>query len=260
MDNKPTFNDSCEAMASHFGIYSIKEASALWCNVKKENLKEVVSQMTAIADHGVGRSIYKHPFISCVEPISQTIATAMESGALSYGREDGIPVDNYAAYERRHTRGTDLKKWLLKEGINEKPAFLFDDLERDTHTSISADAYRVVIAERDAQNIRLKNAETEYRKLQSANKELTKRVGSGGDFSETSKRNYELIIGLLTKALADKSGPNGGNKDKPNYSGLSDLLQQYLPADGLGAPSNKSLSSENLRKKLAVAFNLLENN
>lgn len=260
MDNKPTFNNNCDRMAAHFGIYSIKEASALWCNVKKEDLEEVTSQMIAISERGVGRSIYRHPFISCVEPISTAIATAMESGALAHGREDGVPVDNYAAYERRHTRGTDLKKWLLTEGINEKPAFLFDDLERDTHTSISADSYRVLLADRDALKVRIENAELEYRKLLTSNRDLTKKAHTNSDISATSRRNLDLLIGLLIKALADKAGPGCGSKDKPNYSGLSELLQQYIPVDGIGMPSNKSLSSESLRKKLPAAYKLLNNN
>ena len=221
MSKKPEFQNNCDNIASHFGVYSIKEASALWCNIKKIDLESVVDQMEAIAETSVGRSIYRHPFIACVEPVSRAIATAMESGVLPHGREDGIPANEYVAYERRHTRGTDLKKWIINEGLNEKPSFLFDDLERDTHTSISAESFRALQADRDALKVRIENSILEYKKLQGINKELTKKTLDYENFSSTKKRNLDLIIGLLTTALADKSGANCGTREKPNYSGLA---------------------------------------
>ena len=258
MINKPEFQNNCDNIASHFGVYSIKEASALWCNIKKIDLKSVVDQMEAIAETSVGRSIYRHPFIACVEPVSRAIATAMESGALPHGREDGIPLSEYVAYERRHTRGTDLKKWIINEGLNEKPSFLFDDLERDTHTSISAESFRTLQADRDALKVRIENSIVEYKKLQGINKELTKKTLDYENVSDTKKRNLNLLIGLMTTALADKSGANCGDREKPNYSGLAELLQAYIPADGKGMPTDKSLSYENIRKKLASAYKYLE--
>ena len=77
--------------------------------------------------------------------------------------------------------------------------------------------------------------------------------------TDTTQRNYELAIGLLTKALADKAGPNCGTKEKPNISGLSELLQVYLPADGVGSLSNKALSISTLRKRLKAGYDSLEN-
>ena len=77
--------------------------------------------------------------------------------------------------------------------------------------------------------------------------------------TDTTQRNYELAIGLLTKALADKAGPNCGTKEKPNISGLSELLQIYLPADSVGSLSNKALSISTLRKRLKAGYDSLEN-
>ena len=87
---------------------------------------------------------------------------------------------------------------------------------------------------------------------------LTGKVGSSS-ITDTTQRNYELAIGLLTKALADKAGPNCGTKEKPNISGLSELLQIYLPADGVGSLSNKALSISTLRKRLKAGYDSLEN-
>ena len=268
MENKSTFNDSCEAMKSLMAIYTILEAAALWCGIKKQDLPDVISKADQISTTGIGRSIYKHPYISCIEPFTRAIAQAVDDRSLPHCREDGkvLGESDMAAHERRHVTGVALKKWIETAFPNDRPSFLFDDLERDTHTSISADAYRVLKIDRDALKIRIINAELEYRKLQSETRQLfeelnrlNSKLGSS-NVTATTKRNYELMIGLLTKALADKAGPSCGDKRKPNYSGLSELLQQYLPVDGLGLPSNKSLSSENLRKKITAAFKLLESN
>jgi hypothetical protein len=75
--------------------------------------------------------------------------------------------------------------------------------------------------------------------------------------SPTKENNLRLVIGLLTKALVDKSGPKCGSKDNPNYQALSEMLQEYLPTDGLGTPSNKSLSTETLRKNLKKSYDIL---
>jgi hypothetical protein len=87
---------------------------------------------------------------------------------------------------------------------------------------------------------------------------LTGKVGSGS-VTDTTQRNYELAIGLLTKALADKAGANCGTQENPNISGLSELLQQYLPADDVGSLSNKALSISTLRKRLKTGYDSLKN-
>ena len=147
---------------------------------------------------------------------------------------------------------------------NEKPSFLFDDLERDTHTAISAESYRSLTVDRDALKARIDKAEVEYRKLKAKNIELTNELNTrngemaSNSITDTTQRNYELAIGLLTKALADKAGANCGTQENPNISGLSELLQQYLPADDVGSLSNKALSISTLRKRLKKGYDSLK--
>ena len=108
-----------------------------------------------------------HPNVPCLEPRSRAIAEAIEDGSLPHGREDAKPVrkDDHVAYERRHFFGRELRKWIKKTFPNEKPAFLFDDIERNTHSAISADAYRSLKAERDTLQKQLVNAAKSYRAL-----------------------------------------------------------------------------------------------
>lgn len=78
-----------------------------------------------------------------MEVRSRVIALAIESGALPHDREDGetLGEGDRAAAERRGIMGRHLREWMIKEFPNEKPAFLFDDIERSSHTAISADAF-----------------------------------------------------------------------------------------------------------------------
>lgn len=157
-------DDNCAAMKAHYAVYSIPHAAALWCGVTDDLIDQVVAEVTQISHSGLGRSIWKHPDAPCVEPRCRAIAEAIESGLLPHGREDGQPVNegDHAAYERRHIFGRDLRQWMEKAFPNEKPSFLFDDIERNSHTSISADSYRTLKAERDALKIRVDKAVKEF--------------------------------------------------------------------------------------------------
>ncbi len=157
-------DDNCAAMKAHYAVFSIPHAAALWCGVSEDLLDQVLAEVTQISHSGFGRSVWKHPDAPCVEPRSRAIAEAIESGALPHGREDGEPLGegDYAAYERRHIFGRDLKKWMEEAFPNEKPAFLFDDIERDSHTAINADSYRSLRAERDALQRRVDKAVKEF--------------------------------------------------------------------------------------------------
>ncbi len=157
-------DENCAAMTAHYAIYSIPHAAALWCGVTDDLIDQVLAEVTQVSPSGLGRSIWKHPDAPCVEPRSRAIAEAIESGELPHGREDGksLAKGEYAAHERRHIFGRDLKAWMEKAFPNEKPAFLFDDIERNSHTSINADSYRSLKAERDALKLRVDKAVKEF--------------------------------------------------------------------------------------------------
>ena len=159
--------DNCAAMKAHYAVYSIPQAAALWRGVPDDLFDEVIQDATQLSETGLGRSIWSHPAVSCLEPRSRAIAEAIEDGSLPHGREDARPVatGEHVAYERRHFFGRDLKKWMEKAFPNKKPAFLFDDIERNTHSAISADAYRALKADRDALQKRIEKATESYKTL-----------------------------------------------------------------------------------------------
>ena len=164
---KPLEEDNCAAMKAHYAVFSIPQAAALWCKVPEDQIDEIVGEAKQISASGAGRGIWSHYAVPCLEPRSRAIADAIEDGSLPHGREDGRPVeaDEHVAYERRHIMGRDLKLWIEKAFPNDRPAFLFDDIERSSHTSISADAYRSLKAEHDKLESRLTNATLQFKKL-----------------------------------------------------------------------------------------------
>jgi hypothetical protein len=155
---------NCVAMRTHYTVYSIPHAAALWCGVTDEFIDQVLAEVTQLSDSGFGRGVWKHPEVPCLEPRSRAMAEAIENGLLPHGRESAEPVEknDRVAPDRRHIFGRNLKIWMEEAFPNEKPAFLFDDIERDSHTSISADSYRTLQAERDALKSRIEKAIESY--------------------------------------------------------------------------------------------------
>ena len=167
MNKKPWENDSCEAVQAYFTVYRVPVAAALWCGIPPEDVDESLSISTETA-----RGVYKHPYIKCLEPRCRAIHDAIEKGLLPCSRENGKVVDEHVANERRHVSRQHLKDWIAAQFPSDKPAFLFDDIERSTHSAINADAYRSLQADRDALRARLEKAADEYRKLRTERDEL----------------------------------------------------------------------------------------
>ena len=78
---------------------------------------------------------------------------AMDKGALLVSRENGKSFEgttDHVAPERRPVTRQNLKEWIAREFPADKPEFLFDEVERKTHSAINADAFRALQADRDA--------------------------------------------------------------------------------------------------------------
>lgn len=189
-------DDNCAAIKAHYAVYSVPHAAALWCGVTEDLIKQVLAEATQLSQTGFGRGIWLHPQIPCMEPRSRAIAEAIESGELPHGRENAKPVvyGEHVAYERRHVLGRDLKNWMRKAFPNEKPAFLFDEIERNSHTAISVDAYRALTAERDALKNRNQKAIEAYKLLR--------------DEKNTIESERDSL-----KAMVDKFSPSNENND-----------------------------------------------
>ncbi len=252
--NQTWESDNCASMRAHYAVFSIPQAAALWCGVPENILNTILNEVQPLSGTGLGRSIWIHPAVPCLEPRSRAIAEAIENGELPHGREDGQTVeDGHVAYERRHFFGRDLKQWMEKAFPNEKPSFLFDDLEQSSHTAISADAYRSLKAEHDKLEKRVENAKTEFKKLlneknsmESENKSLKAMVDKLGSPGERAETTYQHIIAALLECVA---GNIPGIEKHPsiiNETKLIELISQHFQG-------YSGLSQSNLSRKFPEA-------
>lgn len=206
---------SCNAL--ELVAYRPIEAALRWCNLAEHEI-EILK--------GTGRSLFPglgvFPQWPCLRTNAEKIHDAILNSEMPHGR-DGKTVgpDDHVAEYRMTVRHTDLKAWMAKHYPEQKPKFLFDELERDTHSAISADSYRTLQVDRDALRVRLEKAKdayrTERREKQEAEQKRdeaerayqalnitvnkAKRWDDDENPLETRERNHLLtIIGVLAKS------------------------------------------------------------
>lgn len=244
MSKKPWETDSCEAVQAYFTVYPVAVAAALWCGIPPEDIEESLSISTQTS-----RGVYKHPYIRCLEPRCRAIHDAIEKGLLPCSRENGKVVQEHVANERRHVSRQHLKDWIAAQFPSDKPAFLFDEIERNTHAAINADSFRALQADRDALKARVEKAAEEYRKLRSerdvliAERDaLAEQIKNPQDPGPRAQTTYLNIIGAMVAVLLGKS-PAG----KPNsvFNSQSAVIDQVLSHyDGKPGISRRSLEEK----------------
>jgi len=257
-------DDNCAAMKAHYAVYSVPKAAALWCGVEKDMVNEVLSETTQLSDTGFGRGVWVHANVPCLEPRSRAITDAILSGVLPHGREDGNPVgskDNVAA-ERRHIFGKDLKSWMKIAFPNEKPEFLFDDIERNSHSEITLEVYQSLLADRDALKLRVEKAKTAYTQLRNEKTivenelEEVKKQLSGCDHIKAIKNSDELstndywikLMRLATKAINEYPIWRGKQRKVQKTGNLQDWLVNDCNASTREAEILKKILSDKFQE------------
>ena len=161
--NTPNGYNSCEQVRSYYDYYKIPEAAMLWCGVPPDELEKHLEHARPTCDtNEYGRHVLTHPYIPCLEPRCRAIQDAINSDKLKVGRDGGVSFytnGESVAYSRRTLKRNDLKEWIAKEFPNDKPAFLFDEVERGTHTAISLESYKLLEIDKKAADTRLRKAE-----------------------------------------------------------------------------------------------------
>jgi hypothetical protein len=199
--------DSCDEVKAYYSYYSIPRAAALWCGVPVEMVDQICSQSTL-----KGRNIYTHPKISCLEPRCRAIHDAIDNLKLPCGRDGkgrNFESEDHVAPERRTVSRQDLKEWIAKEFPSDKPDFLFDEVERKTHSAINAESFRALQADRDALQRQLKSAKETIKKLELEKYEAAAKVKQyeerlkhlDDEVDPRSKRTYLNIIGALLEIV-----------------------------------------------------------
>ena len=253
---KPWETDNCEHVQSYYTVYPVPVAAALWCGVPPEEVEQLLSEATEIH-----RAIFRHPNIKCLEPRCRALHDAIEKGALLVSRENGNPFDGskeQVAPDRRHVTRQNLKDWIAREFPSDKPAFLFDAIERSTHSAISADAFRALKADHDKLEKRLATFKSECKTLsdernaiESERNSLKAIVDNMGTPGERAESTYQNIIAALLDCIAGNLPGIEKHPSFPSESKLIEAIDDHYRGYG-------GLSKSNLSRKFPEAKRALQ--
>lgn len=248
---KPWYNkNDCENLRTYHAYYPVSAAAMLWCGVP---LDEVQEELDRISPNPKVRGVFTHPYIPCFEVRCRIIHEAIEGGALLASRENGKVTEDHIAPERRHVSREQLKAWVAKEHPADKPAFLFDEVERSTHSAINADAYRALQADRDAARLELTKAKarvieanSEIDAMRGERDSLRAIVEKQAPLGPRAETTYLNIIGALMGLMLGAT-PGG---QKGSIYGTQGAIISALLAHHSGKPG---ISDTTLEQKFAEA-------
>lgn len=182
------------------------DAALRWCNL----IEHEVKILTATGEAQFP-PLGAFPQWPCLRSNVEKIVDAIENGDLAHGR-DGKTVaqGDHVATARRTIRHSDLKNWMTQHYPDQKPKFLFDDIERTTHAAINADSFRALQVDRDALNARLVKAEEWAKKIIAEKNDLVlerdalnARVGSVAPLLARERDTFlKLVIGMAVKGYS----------------------------------------------------------
>ena len=191
------------------------DAALLWCGVKHEDLAEEITLVT-----NVSQSIYKHPFIPCLEKKTRALTLAVNNNLIRAVREHGEGGEDgdHVAYARRHFWAKDLKAFISEHYPNDKPKTLFATDELTSETSLENNALQEKYQTQLAELIFLQTKNNELQtQLSEANIRLAQAETAKNDAEErleTARQCYreqknkiaaqEDEITQLTAQLAEK--------------------------------------------------------
>jgi len=216
--------------------YHVAEAAVFWCNIRGRTIQ--------VDDAGLPLNDSQNP---CLRVRAQEIMFAIDEGILPCGR-DGKTVNEHVARPRRTVRHVDLKEWIGRNFPGEKPPFLFDEVERQTHSAINVDTYRALKAAHDAKEKRLDDAQEKIRLLNEklhdteTERDLLRTYSASSSLSTRERRSLLVVLqAAFTIAKIDSA-----------ERGLAVAIAQIT--QGLGAP----VSDDTIRKFLQDIPDALE--
>jgi hypothetical protein len=200
---------SCNSLEKLY--YHPIEAALRWCN-----LIDHESEILAAIGVELLPPTNAFPHWPCLRLNTEKIWVSIQDGELPYGRDGKSVVTGETVRKDRITvKHTDLRTWMQKTYPDQKPKYLFDEIERSTHSAINADTFRTLQADRYALKARIDKAEewaksiiAEKNDLQNQNKSLAAQVKEI-DPLDTRERNTLLIIiaALCKEAKIDYNKP-----------------------------------------------------
>lgn len=229
--DRPWENENCADIQAHYSIYPIPVAAALWCGVPPNMVDKYLSAAIEVSP-----GVLRHPSVKCLEVKCRVMQNAIMDKTLPVSRENGQVVSDHVAPARRHVSRVHLKEWISKEFPANKPAFLFDDIERKTHTAINVDSFRSLQADRDAAHSEIEKLRTLNKKLtderdalRGENDSLKSMVDKNNTPAARSETTYLNIIGGLLYLMLSKSPSGKAQSVYENQASIISALLAYFP-------------------------------
>ena len=234
---------SCNALEKPF--YTPVEAALRWCNLITHE-----ADILARVDGEPIPPVSAFPQWPCLRANAEKIMDAILNHELSYGRDGkSVPSGEQVNKARLTVRHTDLKAWMAKHYPDQKPPFLFDEIERTTHAAITVEALQALQADRDALKARVEKAEHLYRerwsKLETERDEWRKKYEKAAADTSASPTHRGTLL-VLIGALCQKGGIETGRRGAAQR--IRELTEQ------IGTP----VDDETIRKVLADIPDALE--
>lgn len=235
---------SCNALEKPF--YRPVEAALRWCGLIAHEA-EILSNL---GEDGIPKT-GQFPQWPCLQANTERILDAIMHGNIPHGR-DGRTVGDHVAQARLTVRHTDLRKWMAEHYPDQKPAFLFDEIERKTHAAINADAFRALQADRDAARAELEKVKAraadairEMEAMRSERDSLRAMVDKANAPGGRSEKTYLNIIGGLLALMLGKS-PAGKPQSSFENQGaiISAMLGHYGHIKGMGDSNLEKIMAE----------------
>ncbi len=187
---------------------------------------------------------------------AERIFDGLRNGELPYGKSGVTSNDpSFLDDPDLTVRHVDLKAWMARFYPDQKPTFLFDEIERQLHSAIGIDVVQALLADRVALKARLAEKERSFDILHERHQVLCKRIESLSvaehEVSPRSEGTYLNIVGGLLGLLLGKS-PSG--KPYSSFETMESVISALL-AHHAGRPG---MAERTLWAKLAQARRHLE--
>ena len=229
---------SCSALEKPF--YRPIEAALRWCNLTAHELD--VLQITGVS---LLPPAHAFPHWPCLRANAEKIIDAIQNGELQKGREGRtIAPGETVAKEKMTVRHTDLKAWMTKHYPDQKPKFLFDEIERNTHARYNAETFQVLQAERDAAKATIEVArqlaERTVQELNTVRAERDALAVQAKEIDPLDPRERNTLL-IIIAALAREA------KIKIDLPGKAAIFIEGL-TDSMGTHASKRAIEEHLKK------------
>lgn len=182
---------------------------------------------------------------------TERIFDGIANGDLPFGIA-GITRDDPSLVEDSDVtiRHVDLKAWMSRYYPDQRPAFLFDALERQLHPAIALETVQALLADREALKLRLAEREHSFNALQAQHQLLSEKSEgerlASHEVTPRSETTYLNIVGGLLTLLLGKS-PRG--TPYSSFQTMEAVISAIL-ANHEGRPG---ISERTLWQKLAAA-------